>query len=592
MQILMKAGNRKKILPEGGQAMILVVILFLAFSLTAIFGLINPVIRHARATSSILQSKQGYYLAESGVEDIVYRLRNGKQTSSLNALTLNGELVETSITDTLGGKSITAEGDSQNFIRKVEVNLVAGIGVAFNYGVQSGTGGFAMSNNAGVNGNVYSNGPITGANGAFISGSAISSNSASLDISAENSAPATPSNSITFGHSSGSQDLAQSFSVSQVGPIGKVSLYLKKVSTPSNINVKIVADNAGLPSATVLSSATLSASLITTNYGWVELPMPASSDLLVGSTYWVVLDTSTNSSRYYMLGANDTYLAGQAKIGGFGSSWNNTSPAGLDGYFKIYLGGLTGSINNASIGTSGTGMAHAHAVNDVSVTGSLYCQTGSGNNKSCDTSQADPSPLPFPISDGNIAQWQNEAESGTILIGDQLLDGGASNLGPAKIIGNLTLDNNHILTITGTVWVTGNITINNASKIKLDSAYGVSSGSIVADGRVVIANGSSFAGSGQSNSYIMVLTTSNCPDSSSCSGNSAILVGNNARAVILNAQKGTIRFSNNAAAKESTANLISLQNNAIITYESGLANVNFSSGPGGGYDILKWLEIE
>lgn len=584
--------KRDKTRREGGQTMILIIILFLAFSLTAIFGVVNPVIRHARATANILQSKQGYYLAESGVEDIIYRLRNGKQTSSLNALTLNGELVETSITDTLSGKNITAEGDSQNFIRKVEVNLVAGIGVAFNYGVQSGTGGFAMSNNAGVNGNVYSNGPISGANGAFISGSAISSNSASFDISVENSAPATPSNSITFGHSSGSQDLAQSFSVGEAGPIGKVSLYLKKVSTPSNINVKIVADNAGLPSATVLSSATLSASLITTNYGWVELPMPASSDLLVGSSYWVVLDTSTNSSRYYMLGANDTYLAGQAKIGGFGGSWNNTSPAGLDGYFKIYLGGLTGSINNVSIGSSGTGMARAHAVNDVSVTGSLYCQTGSGNNKSCDTSQADPSPLPFPISDGNIAQWQNKAESGTILIGDQLLDGGASNLGPAKIIGNLTLDNNHLLTITGTVWVTGNITINNASKIKLDSAYGVSSGSIVADGRVVIANGSSFAGSGQSNSYIMVLTTSNCPDSSSCSGNSAILVGNNARAVILNAQKGTIRFSNNAAAKESTANLISLQNNAIITYESGLANVNFTSGPGGGYDIIKWLEIE
>ncbi|MEK7117928.1 MAG: hypothetical protein AAB861_04125, partial [Patescibacteria group bacterium] len=112
--------------------MIFIVILFLAFSLTAIFGIINPVIRHTRATGNIVQSKQGYFLAESGIEDIVYRLKNGKQISSLNTLVLNGESVETAATDTLGGKTIVATGDSKNFIRKVKVNLVAGIGVAFN----------------------------------------------------------------------------------------------------------------------------------------------------------------------------------------------------------------------------------------------------------------------------------------------------------------------------------------------------------------------------------------------------------------------------------------------------------------------------
>ena len=584
--------KRSKTQREGGQTMIFIVILFLAFSLTAIFGIINPVIRHTRATGNIVQSKQGYFLAESGIEDIVYRLKNGKQISSLNTLVLNGESVETAATDTLGGKTIVATGDSKNFIRKVKVNLVAGIGVAFNYGVQSGTGGFTMSNNAGVNGNVYSNGPISGSNGSFVTGSAISSNSADSSVETENISPATPPNQITFGNGNGTQDVAQSFSTTITGPIGKVSLYIKKVSTPSNITVRIVADNAGSPSATVLSSASLSASLITTSFGWVDLPMPASSDLVAGNSYWLILDASTNAAKYYIWGANSAYGSGQAKIGQYNSSWNNTTPAGLDGYFKIYLGGLTGSISDVSVGASGAGIAHAHTVNNVSVTGSLYCQAGSGNNKSCDTSQTDPAPLPFPISDGNIAQWKSGAESGTILIGDQLLDGSTSSLGPAKIIGNLTLDNNHILTITGTVWVTGNITINNGSQIKLDSGYGASSGAIVADGRIVIANGSSFTGSGESGSYIMALTTSNCPDIPSCSGNGAIQVGNNAGAVILNAQKGTIQFSNNAGAKEATANLISLQNNAVITYESGLTNINFSSGPGGGYDILKWLEVE
>ena len=46
------------------------------------------------------------------------------------------------------------------------------------------------------------------------------------------------------------------------------------------------------------------------------------------------------------------------------------------------------------------------------------------------------------------------------------------------------------------------------------------------------------------------------------------------------------------AAKEATAYGITMDNNATITYESGLADMTFSSGPGGGYDISAWKEIE
>ena len=69
-------------------------------------------------------------------------------------------------------------------------------------------------------------------------------------------------------------------------------------------------------------------------------------------------------------------------------------------------------------------------------------------------------------------------------------------------------------------------------------------------------------------------------------------MGNNAGAVIINAQKGSVRFSNNSGAKEAVANKLELENNATITYESGLADVNFSSGPSGGWDIISWKEIE
>jgi hypothetical protein len=78
----------------------------------------------------------------------------------------------------------------------------------------------------------------------------------------------------------------------------------------------------------------------------------------------------------------------------------------------------------------------------------------------------------------------------------------------------------------------------------------------------------------------------------SCGGANAIDIANNAGTVILNAQNGYVRFSNNAGAKEATGYKIILDNNAYITYDSGLANVNFSSGPSGGWNIISWKEVE
>lgn len=579
---------------ERGGAMIIVVILFLALSLIAVFGIINPMMRHVTATRSILESKQGFYLAEAGIEDIIYRLKNGMQTLPSNTLSLAGEDVVTSITDTAGGKTLTSSGDNKGFIRKTAVDLVTGIGISFNYGVQTGTGGFVLSNNSGVNGNVYAGGPIIGSDNSFITGSAFSANSASSTINQENSSPIVPPSQIVFGNANGTQDVAQSFQVSTTGPIGKVAVYIKKVSTPSNITVRIVTDNAGSPGSTSLVSATLSAALITTNFGWVEIPLGPNFDLVPGTDYWIVLDAGTDSSKYYILGANSVYLGGTGKTGRFGTSWSNTSPSGLDGYFKVYIGGLTGSISEVNIGstTSGIGDAKAHTINNSTIVGGLYCQTGSGNNKSCDTSQTDPTPLPFPISDANIDAWKNEAEAGNTINGNVILSGSSSNMGPTKIIGNLTINNGHILTLNGTLWVTGTISISNNVVVKLTSGYGASSGAIVSDGRISLSNNVNFQGSGPIGSYILLLTTSNCPNGVSCGGNPAMNVGNNAGTVILNAQQGTISFSNNSGAKEATANLISLSNNATITYDTGLANVNFSSGPSGGFDVLSWKEIE
>src|SRR6185436_1775752 len=85
----------------------------------------------------------------------------------------------------------------------------------------------------------------------------------------------TSSTCITFGNASATEDLAQSFKISSSTALNNIQFYIKKVSTPSNATIRIVADNAGTPSTEVLMTGTLSASVVTTSFGWVTVTMPA-----------------------------------------------------------------------------------------------------------------------------------------------------------------------------------------------------------------------------------------------------------------------------------------------------------------------------
>ena len=118
----------------------------------------------------------------------------------------------------------------------------------------------------------------------------------------------------------------------------------------------------------------------------------------------------------------------------------------------------------------------------------------------------------------------------------------------------------------------------------LSSWYGSSEGVIVVDGTISILNNATFEGSGTPGSYILALTTSN--------STSAISLANNAGAVSLYAANGTIDVNNNGTAKSLTGYYIHLGNNAVITYDSGISNTNFVSGPSGSWNIYSWKETE
>lgn len=588
-----------------GQTMMLSIIFFLFISLTIVLGIVSPVLKQFGNSNKILSSKSSYYLAESGVEDAFYRIKTAKQISASETLVLGSSTATTTITD-LGNntKQITTLGDTSNFERKIDAVVETGDGVSFSYGVQVGQGGLDLSGSSWISGNVYANGPITSDSSSWITGSAVSANSASLSADQSNGAGTTPpTNTIIFGNNNATQDVAQSFQLSAEAPINKISLYITRTaSAPSNATVRIALDNGGVPSSTYVATGTLTGSSPGTSFQngvWTDVSFSSNPTLNVGQTYWIVIDASTNSSKYYTIGADTGYVNGGAKIGQYGSTWNNTSPSGLDFQFKVYLGGFTGSItgggsqwNQVRIGTT-SGTAQAHTVNYVNVTGALYCQSGSGNNKSCDTTQSDPAPQAMPVSDANIQDWKDAAVAGGTYSGNYSLGGSSTaTLGPQKINGNLTVSNSGVLTINGTLWVTGNLSVSGSAIVKLASSYGATSDAIIVDGTVTISGSSPINGSGTSGSYILVLSTSDCPTSSSCSGSSAINISGAAGAVILYAENGTIAFSGSASAKEATGYRITLSGATNVTYQSGLINPNFTSGPSGTYSVDSWKEIQ
>lgn len=558
------------------------VFFFVFISLTILIGIVTPVVREFKIASDNLKSKQTYFLSESGIEDILYRLKNNKQVDTSENLILSNSSTTTTITDIPNNKKqITSLADTNSIQRKVSINVSAGVGVSFNYGVLTGTGGFEMENGSQIIGSVYSNGTISGS--GLITGSATSANLPSLGADQSNGS-GIPDYDITFGQSTSTQDFAQSFKISQTEVLNKVRVYIKKVGSPSNITVRVVTDSSGHPSTNVLTYATMSASLVSSNYGWVDVPFSTNPQLSAGVTYWLVLDASKSSFRYYKIGANNNgYANGIGKIGQYGGTWNNTSPSGLDGFFSLYLGGLPGLIEGVTIGTGSIGNAYANTVNNATVAGTIYCQTGSGNNKSCDTSREDPVQLPMPISEQNILDWKTAAEEGGIISGNYLVSTDTT-MGPKKITGDLIMDNGKKLTMSGTIWVQGNFVMDNNSILALDSWYGASGGVIVVDGTITINNNSTFLDSGTSGSYVLALSTS--------SSTSAIELSNNAGAVSLYAANGTLNVDNNGTAKSLTAYYIHLNNNSIITYDSGLANANFVSGPSGSWNVSNWKEVE
>jgi len=551
-----------------------VVIILAALSLTTLV--------EQKISRNFIKSSEAYFVAEGGIEDSLYRIAKGKNFLATNLLNVGSGTATINISGTNRDKTIVVNGDKENRFRSLEVKLaITTADVSFYYGIQVGEGGLVMGNTSQVNGSVYSNGNIQGGNGATITGDAwVAGSVPSLDQQWTN----TDSDFI-FGKQGNEIDVAQSFTPSVSEKLIKVSLYLKKFGSPGDKTIRILTDDGGEPSKDLVSAGaygTLMASKLSTNYGWVDTALVTPPNLSAGTKYWILVDTSADSNNYFSWGkdSSDAYAGGTGK---YSPRWDVGNPSwsatGGDLAFRTWMGGATNFLDTMIVG----GNAHAHTISNSAVNGDAYYQViaGStvGGTKFPDSD--DPATEELPVSAANIADWKAAATTGSPIVGDYTLDNGdIDSLGPKKIIGNMNILNGADLTVTGTIYVTGNVVLDNVCKVRLGAGYADTSGVVVVDGTVSVSNNCVFFTS-VAGSYIMFLSTK--------SGN-AIDIANSTDTVIFYSSAGNINVGN-ATLKEVTGYKITVANSAQIIYESGLASAKFSSGSGAGWLITSWQEV-
>lgn len=222
--------------------------------------------------------------------------------------------------------------------------------------------------------------------------------------------------------------------------------------------------------------------------------------------------------------------------------------------------------------------------NMITVIGELYANDVT-NCTSTFLSNLNPliDPVPLPIDDLQIEDWKQEAAAGGAT-GTYSITSGSDSLGPVKVDGDLEVDGAELI-ITGTIWVTGNITIRNPlTRVHLASSYESASGVIIGDNLISLQGGSDSYGSGETGSYLMYISTS--------STNPAIIIENATKADILYSNTGWITISQSTNMKSANAYGINVANNSGLIYQFGIESAFFTSGPGGGWTVTSWREIE
>jgi hypothetical protein len=324
---------------------------------------------------------------------------------------------------------------------------------------------------------------------------------------------------------------------------------------------------------------------------------------------------------------------------GTGISFHYGVQAGQGGFILSNSSTITGNVHSSGpvIGTTGnwvygdvvsagpngrvygihaTGTVFSHSIGDASQQtlidrNAYYYQTFTNTTVSGTKfpNSSDQPTAELPISDAQIAEWEGDALAGGVLTSAECDSYTESSntctfnttrtIGPKKIPFNvLVKSSSGVLTVAGPLWITGNFTTQTGPTIRMSPDLGSQNVAVIADnpantagsGIIEIGQTTIFQGSGAPGSFVFMISQNN---SSEQGGNTdAITMGQGASALVAYASHGQITLSQSVSVKEVTAYKIILTQSANVTYDTGLPSTLFSTGPGGGWEITGWKEVE
>lgn len=594
---------------QHGAALLIVIFFFITISLAVIQSATTGAMVELRTYRTIASSKFAYVAAEAGIEDIYYRTTTGKSVPASETIALNGATSTVTITAVSGGQyDVYSVGSaSNNEVRRLYLSISNGKTVSLPYAAQIGEGGITMLDNTTIDatgldkGNIYSDGQVTGVSSVTITGNVISSSGLVPDTYASST---SCTNDEVAGNINPNIDYAQSFMISEAAssPLASVALYIKRTGNVTGGNVRITADNSGVPATTALATQALSYSSVSTSYGWVTVNFTTPATLNPGTVYWLVLDSTQNATKWWTWcrSNTDTYASGSPK---FKQDWSVagawTAVAG-DMAFTTSFGVGLSKIDALHI----AGLAKADSITNSTITGNAYYKTISGSTVSGSSFPGSPTPpyAVMPISSSTIAQWKTEAAAGGVISGNCGTGGNAAcntfplTLGPKQINGNFSTKDSNDVTVSGTLYVTGNVSIKDNSTIKCALSYGTGSCIIIADGTITTADSVTYQGSGVGGSYIMLLSTKKgclgVATTTCTSDNSAISISDNAAGALFYSTDSQITIYGDAIVTAVAGYKLRTTDNAKILYDSKVNALSVLSSPSGtgAWNVNRWNE--
>ena len=273
---------------------------------------------------------------------------------------------------------------------------------------------------------------------------------------------------------------------------------------------------------------------------------------------------------------------------------------------EVVSAGLGGTIESVHA----TGSAWSHHIEDSVLDKDAHYMTivGTVVGGTSYPGSPDQDPQGLPITDADVQEIKdNIDDSGTTIASTSAqCAGGTYIINTNTTLSNVKIECNvdmrkqgasTVITLEGPIWIEGNLSFSQGPSIVASSSLGAFGAVILVDkesdritsSKISINQSTNFT-SGDSRSFIFLLSMNNSAELGGAV--EAIDVAQSANGkVLVYAAHGKVVLGNSITLKEVTGYQIDVNNGAQVIYESGLASLLFTTGPGGGFTIWSWEEI-